>query len=176
MQIEKKAQIDSEGYCCSNPNCKSVFSHPKIIKYYVCPTCQTMTEMVDLENQPKIEQLMLKEKSVENETLKKSYVQTEKVDTERIISKTQSTKIMAKTLFVPKTTVQEQNMTIDIQGSDSQSGSGCNHYLGYLCEREKGEGIPNECIECPKNLDCMLSKVHQSTKSVKEIKKWYHFR
>jgi len=32
-------------YCCSNPNCKKVFSKPKIIKYYVCPRCQTIVDM-----------------------------------------------------------------------------------------------------------------------------------
>jgi hypothetical protein len=32
-------------YCCSNPNCKKVFSKPKVIKYYVCPSCQTVVDM-----------------------------------------------------------------------------------------------------------------------------------
>jgi len=32
-------------YCCSNPNCHKVFSKPKIIKYYVCPSCQTLVDM-----------------------------------------------------------------------------------------------------------------------------------
>ena len=31
-------------YCCSNPNCHKVFSKPKIIKYYVCPSCQTLID------------------------------------------------------------------------------------------------------------------------------------
>ena len=32
----------SSNYRCSNPNCKSVFSQPKIIMYSVCPICQTI--------------------------------------------------------------------------------------------------------------------------------------
>jgi hypothetical protein len=31
-------------YFCPNPNCKKVFSRPKIIKYTVCPTCQTLVD------------------------------------------------------------------------------------------------------------------------------------
>jgi chromosome segregation ATPase len=60
--------------------------------------------------------------------------------------------------------------------NEPDSDSNCNYYLGYLAEREKDETIPATCIECPKSIDCMLKKVHKSTKSVKEIKKWYHFR
>ena len=44
---------------CSNPNCHKVFSKPKIIKYYVCPTCQTLaimdTEIIQLNNEIKEE-------------------------------------------------------------------------------------------------------------------------
>jgi chromosome segregation ATPase len=58
----------------------------------------------------------------------------------------------------------------------TKSNDGCSFYFGYLCEREKGEAIPNSCIACSKSLDCMLSKVHQSIDSVQEIKKWYNFR
>jgi len=176
LQIEKKAKRSSEGYCCSNPTCKSVFSHPKIITYYACPTCHTKVEIVDIENQTKIEQPIFKEKSIKLETVKPSYIQTKEVETAEHVSKTKSTKINPTNSFIPEIKVPEPNMAIETQESDSLSDSGCKHYFGYLCEREKGEGIPNECVECPKNLDCMLSKVHQSTKSVKEIKKWYHFR
>jgi hypothetical protein len=62
------------------------------------------------------------------------------------------------------------------QVSDSTSGNSCGYHFGYLSERDKGEAIPNACVECSKSLDCMLSKVHQSIDSVVEIKKWYHFK
>ncbi len=54
MQIEKKTKTVSEEYCCSNPNCKTVFSQPKIIKYYVCPKCQSFVEMKGVSSQPVI--------------------------------------------------------------------------------------------------------------------------
>ena len=44
-QLNKSKNNKVHRYCCSNPNCKKVFSKPKIIKYYVCPTCQTMVDL-----------------------------------------------------------------------------------------------------------------------------------
>ena len=40
-QTEEKNKHQVESYRCLNPNCESVFSRPKIIKYNVCPKCQT---------------------------------------------------------------------------------------------------------------------------------------
>jgi hypothetical protein len=49
---------------------------------------------------------------------------------------------------------------------------GCLNYFGYLRERDKGEPIPSECIECKRIIECMLSPV-SSKDAVKEIRKWY---
>ena len=183
MQTEKQAKRDSEGYCCSNPNCKSVFSYPKIIKSYVCPNCETLVEMDNIEHQPFIEYSTPEEKQKTHENPKKSPFQG--VEKSQNISKIQPTTIEIQKSSVPEITIYPQQITTKInersitnetQDSDSQFDGTCKHYFGYLCEREKGEGIPNECVECSKNLDCMLSKVYPSTQSVKEIKKWYHFR
>jgi hypothetical protein len=43
--LEKSRNDKVHRYCCSNPNCQKVFSKPKIIKYYVCPSCQTIVDM-----------------------------------------------------------------------------------------------------------------------------------
>ena len=45
MQKREEEHKNKESYCCPNPNCNSVFYRPKIIKYYVCPTCQTLLKM-----------------------------------------------------------------------------------------------------------------------------------
>lgn len=34
--------------------------------------------------------------------------------------------------------------------------SDCRRFFGYLSERSKGVEIPEECVACPKSLDCML--------------------
>lgn len=57
----------------------------------------------------------------------------------------------------------------------ASSQSVCQYGFGYLSQREKGEGIPDTCIECPKSLSCMLSEYYKTQESVKEIKKWYKF-
>ena len=51
--------------------------------------------------------------------------------------------------------------------------SECQHWFGYLEQREKGEGIPEGCLECNKAIDCMLKRETYSTEAVKEIKKWW---
>ena len=45
QRTEKEEQGQKEKYCCPNPNCNRVFSRPKLIKYYVCPNCQTLVRM-----------------------------------------------------------------------------------------------------------------------------------
>jgi len=42
---KKNKNSEIRRYCCSNPNCHKVFSRPKIIKYYVCPSCQTIIDL-----------------------------------------------------------------------------------------------------------------------------------
>jgi len=50
---EEEKQEQKESYRCPNPNCHSVFLRPKIIKYYVCPTCQTLVKMDTAEGNAK---------------------------------------------------------------------------------------------------------------------------
>jgi hypothetical protein len=51
--------------------------------------------------------------------------------------------------------------------------SGCQNWFGYLGQREHGEELPKECIECQKSIECMLDKKIYSEGAVKEIKKWF---
>jgi hypothetical protein len=51
--------------------------------------------------------------------------------------------------------------------------SGCQHFFGYLGLKEDDKGIPEECNECTKILECLLKKRKYSNKAVKEIKKWF---
>ena len=67
---------------------------------------------------------------------------------------------------------QTEQAAASAEEANESSDSGCKHYFGYLGEREKGEDIPSECLECPKSLDCMLYN-YKSKESVAEIKKWY---
>ena len=51
--------------------------------------------------------------------------------------------------------------------------SDCPHWFGYLGEKADSKGIPPECIECKKAIDCLLKKRAYSSKATKEIKKWF---
>jgi hypothetical protein len=50
--------------------------------------------------------------------------------------------------------------------------SHCQHWFGYLAEKEDGKGIPPECNECETAIQCLLSK-KASAKAAKEISKWF---
>lgn len=62
-----------------------------------------------------------------------------------------------------------------LEAMNVSSSSDCPYGYGYLSQRDKDEGIPSTCVECPKSLDCMLAEYYKKRESVKEIKKWYHF-
>ncbi len=50
---------------------------------------------------------------------------------------------------------------------------GCQHWYGYLNQKEKNEPIPQGCVECEKAVECMLRQTYKSETAVAEIKKWY---
>ena len=49
----------------------------------------------------------------------------------------------------------------------------CLHYFGYLHQREVGQAMPEECVVCPRSIECLMSNSNKSKESLKEIKKWY---
>ena len=50
--------------------------------------------------------------------------------------------------------------------------SGCQHWLGFLGHKDKDQSVPQECVECPLVLECMLNTQASKT-AVSQIKKWY---
>ena len=134
QHTEEIKKVGAKHYCCSNPNCKSVFSKPKIIKYYVCPSCQTLVEMTTTEGK------IVKTRKPKSKRRKK----TEKRETRRT-----------------NTILTEQPITSE-ETANRKSISGCQYYFGYLGQREKGKGIPNSCLDCAKSLDCMLYDYYKS--------------
>ena len=51
--------------------------------------------------------------------------------------------------------------------------TGCKYWFGYLSQKDKNQAIPQECVECQRVIECMLSKYDGSPAAVKEIKKWF---
>lgn len=54
-----------------------------------------------------------------------------------------------------------------------EENSDCPHFFGYLGLKEDGKGIPDECNDCAKTIECLLKKRNYSRKAVKEINKWF---
>lgn len=182
-------------YCCSNPNCNRVFSRPKVIKYYVCPTCQTLVNMNEAEDEREIQVALAAQKLVKRR--KSKIIAADKtqglgaigIETEgsqptqeEPCAPEEKREESEKLIALEQVQVPQQN-TVALASTQqvgavetktvSPSSSGCQYGFGYLSQRGKGEGIPDTCIECPKSLNCMLSEYYKKEESVKEIKKWY---
>jgi hypothetical protein len=254
-------------YHCSNPNCKSVFSEPKVIMYRVCPTCQTLIDStaaiyqagtvveeeqlptrqskttdvlkkqvmsqteepktMETKNQlpleakepeiaqpPVAEQETKETKSTDTATkpspkttesdvaeLKPALstkpeepkpVQLEEIEPNRAEPKAtmqqievESKKVEPEIAMPPKPIAQAKmsqqkiesktmvQQSVKSKTDSPSSDKTCQHYYGYLGQREKGEGIPSSCVECAKSLDCMLAEYYKSKEIVEEIRKWY---
>ena len=102
--------------------------------------------------------------------MKEEYVQAEETATRKEVKKQKQVK---RQKTKPIETASTRHLTKSEGKVDTPSDSRCKHYFGYLGHRDKGEGIPDACLECPKSLDCMLSDYYRSKETVEEIKKWY---
>jgi DNA-directed RNA polymerase subunit RPC12/RpoP len=48
----------------------------------------------------------------------------------------------------------------------------CQHWFGFLAQKDSSQSIPSECVECENVLECILG--NQITENaVSQIKKWY---
>jgi len=56
---------------------------------------------------------------------------------------------------------------------EHRPAGGCQYWFGYLNQKDRSDPVPQECVECKKAVDCMLSQVYDSPTAVAEIKKWY---
>jgi hypothetical protein len=52
-----------------------------------------------------------------------------------------------------------------------KGASECPHHFGYLADRSKNESVPQECLICPKILECM----HGENKSAFPNQKHIHY-
>lgn len=196
-QTDKCTNTTGRKYLCSNPNCRRVFSKPKIIKYHVCPTCQTMVNISQPEDQAEIQAALAKQKLVKRR--KPRITEVESSQTIRLSDMPlKHRQPPTEEGYAPEEKSDEiENapvpVLVQVPGEEtiglataqqpapsdaitaSSSSSGCQYGFGYLSEREKGEDIPVTCIECARSLDCMLSKYYKKEESVREVKKWYNF-
>jgi hypothetical protein len=62
----------------------------------------------------------------------------------------------------------ESKLEIEQEGRKS-----CHYWFGFLSQKEKGDPLPSNCVECDKVMECMLNQYYDSSEAVSEIKKWY---
>ncbi len=163
----------------------------------MCPTCQTLVTSSRPEDDPEIQAALVAQKSTKHRKPKMAKVVSPEMvasiqtDNSRISAQEQNSleqkqeenkaSIIPENVPVPVAQpvtielVQTQKVDVVQTKSASQSSSGCEYGFGYLSQRGRGEAIPDTCVECPKSLDCMLSRIYEKDQSVKEIKKWYKF-
>ncbi len=193
--VDENKKHRVQRYTCSNPNCNRVFSKPKIIKYYVCPTCQTIVNATQTNGQAaKQEEPSPSKKLVKHKKPKaiEEHVKSEESKVKDLaISRPPAvmdecaqaaTAITQKPENLEQAPTREPNVaepslnpqtTTRDETTFSSSSPGCKYGFAYLSQREKGTEIPETCVTCPKALDCMLSGYYHSGKTVKEIMKWY---
>lgn len=123
-----KANMENQGFTCSNPECARVFANPIIVQdlssknrtsYPACPHC--LTEIA-----------AEKDRGLG-------------VEEERQTQKTTSASPIKTIPQLKEVKLPEQPITIHK----------CPHHLGYLRQRSKNENIPEECMTCEKLLQCM---------------------
>jgi len=134
---------------CPNPKCKEEFSKPILltdfsnkpaVTYPACPRCLTQLD-VAMETERAPETIPIPEQEIpeeaEGEALEE--VEPERPEEPEMLEK--PTKKPAKP-----------------SESEEEAPPGCSHYVGYLSKRPKGTPIPEECLTCPKMIDCTLRR------------------
>ncbi len=194
--IDKNKSNKIKRYYCSNPNCNRVFSKPKIIKYYVCPNCQTLINLKSESLDPLTrEKPVLEKKQVTKQEKVKPDKNQEPQTIDLTPSQQATTSIESTSLKKPeekeefktiKPAQMEEVNTIDyifntksqntVKEQTQSSDPQCQHFFGYLSEKNHGEEVPETCFACPKSVECMLNEYNKSKESVEEIKKWYSLK
>ena len=199
--MPREHDVHEQKYLCSNPNCKSIFYRPKVITYHVCPDCQTLVNINEFADEEEIQIVLAarqplerKPNAPESKNVPKQNAIALEIKTALVeeTSETESKLAERKDMNKPELAAEFKQMPISTHRetavpnqtpnaaeveitNPSSSPTGCQYGFGYLSQREKGEGIPDGCIECAQSLSCMLSEYYKAEKSVKEIKKWYGF-
>jgi hypothetical protein len=206
---------ENHRYQCANPNCGKVFAKPKIIKYYVCPTCQTLVIM-DTKIAETNEEIKKKTDSPTNENKNERRNRKKKTNASineepdqsvltpnpsettqstfdtKLADLEKSTKVQTpieinyqtetkssisepakhdedlfRDYFEPKTnSVKEDAIECDhkaiiAEKASDKSDSVCDHYFGYLGERDKTEQIPKCCSSCSKSVECVVEPLRK---------------
>jgi len=146
MQLPQKSRV----IICPNPKCHREIEEPILLnnlsktpaeEYYACPRCLIKLDM-DAEN----EEDVIEESAPIHPSLEKvlDVISTKPQKERKGVEGREEAP-------VKPSKVEEK----DPKGGESPKG--CSHHFGYLAHRPKDVSIPQECLTCPKVVECMLS-------------------
>ena len=131
---------------CPNPKCHRKIEEPILLnnlstaakeQYYACPHCFIKLDL-DTENEEDV--------TVEPTSGPPSHPALEKV-LDVISTQPQKEKEEKK---------KKEEPPVKPPQKKEKGPSECPHHFGYLANRSKNAPIPQECLVCPKIVDCML--------------------
>ncbi len=129
MKKQKDSPIENQNYTCPNPICGKEFTTPLKTKNLSSKQAEVYDACPYC-----LTEITIEKPSVVID-LKKE-VETEKDESE-------------------KTSVSFRKEPLTTPSKPQE----CQHYMGYLSKRSRTEKIPEECITCPKIVECMLKTV-----------------
>ena len=158
MRVAARLPKKSPAVTCANPKCGkeieesiilNVLSVNPPIQYEACPYCFTKLEKEKVIETPKKPEPRMEDVKESGSgrfgrvrSLIPSRNKTEEI--EEIQKKSQDKK-------------SDKNEKKNEKSSSNDKKSGCPEHFGYLANRPSDVAIPQNCLTCPKMVDCMLS-------------------
>ena len=162
---------------CPNPKCRREIEEPILLtilsvtppkEYEACPYC-----FANLEPEPPIEQKDAPEPTVDQEEVMEEEATPTIKSVNSVLEKVKDSgprflkKVKALIPGSNGSQKEKRQKTEEPQaepaGKKESGSSGCPQSFGYLANRPKDTPIPQECLVCPKMVDCMLSPRESET-------------
>ena len=162
---------------CPNPKCRREIEEPILLtilsvtppkEYEACPYC-----FANLEPEPPIEQKDVPEPTVDQEEVMDEEATPTIKSVNSVLEKVKDSgprflkKVKALIPSSNGSQKEKRQKTEEPQaepaGKKESGSSGCPQSFGYLANRPKDTPIPQECLVCPKMVDCMLSPRESET-------------
>ena len=149
-------------YLCPNPECKKVFEKPVQLTdlstrpprgYLACPHCGgdlDTTSMGVSKSKKDHEPLPLKEAQLRTENLP--------VITENSELETSDEAKIPKKQTAPKSTSKPKVKTKKYEETIFKTPQTCSHFFGYVRTVPKDLPVPDECLQCPKLVECVRAR------------------